>query len=56
MVLTALAAAIAHKLGISDSTALGIAVLVLVSIGNASKKVFCRMTTPQQLRAAFRRK
>src|ERR1035437_2889810 len=41
--LTALAAFLAHRLGVSDSTALGVAVLVLLSLGNASKAAFCRM-------------
>jgi hypothetical protein len=37
-------------LGVSNPTALGLAVLVLLSIGNASKKVFCRNTTPAALK------
>jgi hypothetical protein len=48
--LTSLAAVIAHKLGVSDSTGLGIAVLVCLSIGKASKTAFCAMTSPEELK------
>ena len=49
-VLTSLAAFIAQYLGISNPTALGIAVLVLLSLGNATKTAFCRTTNADQIK------
>ena len=49
--LTALAAVIVQHLGVSDTTALGIAVLVLLSLGRATKKVFCKTTRPEDFKA-----
>jgi hypothetical protein len=48
-VLTGLAAAIAHHLGVSDPMAIGLAVLVLMTIAGASKKAFCQATDPNEL-------
>ena len=48
--ISALTILVAHKLRISDPTAFGIAVLILLSISRASKNAFCRKTTPEELR------
>ena len=50
-VLTALAAAITRKIGITDPTAMGIAVLMLITLGAATKKAFCKMSDIDALNA-----
>jgi hypothetical protein len=47
--LGALAAAIARKLGISDATSVGLAVLVLITLGQATKNAFCKMSNAEVL-------
>jgi hypothetical protein len=49
--LSALAALIAKKLGVADSTAIALAVLVLVALGRATKNAFCKMTKKEVLMA-----
>jgi hypothetical protein len=49
--LSALAVAIMQICHVSSVTATGIAVLILVSIGRASKKAFCDMTDEEALEA-----
>jgi hypothetical protein len=46
-----LAAALSKKLGIDNPTALGMALLVLLSLARASKKAFCKMTDKEVLAA-----
>jgi hypothetical protein len=47
--ISALAAIVAHKLGVADSAATAIAVLVFLSIGRAAKTAFCKITRPEEL-------
>ena len=49
-ILTTIGAAIAHKLGVDDPTTLGVAVLILLALGNSAKKVFCKITTPKEFK------
>lgn len=49
-VLTALAAAATPKLGISDPTAMGVTVLMLITLGRATKKAFCKMSDLEELK------
>jgi hypothetical protein len=49
-VLTALAAAIVQKLGISNPTATAVAVLMLIALGRATKNAFCRMSDTEALK------
>ena len=53
-VLTALAAALAHKLGLDQPTAIGIAVLMLMTLGQATKRAFCKMADLEVLKALGR--
>ena len=53
--LTTIGAAIAHKLGIADATALGIAVLILLALGDSAKKAFCKVTTPEEFKKLLSR-
>jgi hypothetical protein len=46
-----LTAALSKKLGIDNPTALGMALLVLLSLPRASKKAFCKMTDQEVLEA-----
>jgi hypothetical protein len=52
--LTSLGAIVVHKLGIADPTGLGIAVLILLSLARVTKKTFCRMTSPEELKKYLR--
>jgi hypothetical protein len=48
-VIAAIAAAIMHKFGIDAATATGLAVLVLIKLGQILKKRFCQMTDAEVL-------
>ena len=49
--LTAVAAAIARKVGLDGPSAIGLAVLMLIALGQATKNTFCQMTDPEVLKA-----
>jgi hypothetical protein len=48
-ILAAVAAVVSRALGIGDPTATGIAVLVLITLGQATKNAFCKMSTAEFL-------
>jgi hypothetical protein len=49
-VLSGVAAAIAKKFGISDPAAIGLAVLVLMTLGQATKNAFCKKKDTEVLK------
>jgi hypothetical protein len=53
--IAALATEIAYRFGINNPTALGVAVLVFLSLGHATKAALCRMTTPHELKELLER-
>ena len=50
-VLSGVAASIAAYLGVHDSAAAGVAVLVLMTLGQVTRNTFCRMTDLEVIRA-----
>jgi hypothetical protein len=48
---SALAALLAARLGISDATAIGLAVLILITLAQATKNAFCKMDDVEAYKA-----